>query len=125
MIIVTNCAVCGEQFEIDSSEDEDKCQICRIFYGPFYKAEWTRELTIAGLTYSDWFVIVGHIQLAIRHPENTGPAADYVRSLARQVAQRILENMPGFSDEMLRKLKWDTELGLTLQKEEMIESTRH
>ena len=51
-----------------------------------------------GITWgvAEMWAVIGQLQLALRHPANTGPTAD----LARQVAQALI-------DEVERRAQWE------------------
>ena len=58
--------------------------------------EWN-EINLMPLSYCDMLVIVGHIILALRHPENNGPSTEIARKLIRDMAAKLLDR---FGDEM-------------------------
>ena len=50
------------------------------------EAAWLAEVPALGLSYFDLFVIVGYLQLALRHPDTIGPSLDRAREIGRQMA---------------------------------------
>lgn len=112
------CLICGSAFYTDDP-NENQCRFCRSTLNEFADEQelWSRELEIKGASYTDWFVIVGQLQLALRHPENIGPAANLARVFAKQIAERIVQGIPSFNNDRIKKLKWDAELKVPLRKE--------
>jgi hypothetical protein len=46
--------------------------------------------------------LVGNVQLALRHPQNTGPASQIARDIVRQIAERVRqEGFPANAEIML------------------------
>ena len=113
------CILCGEIFWTDDPE-ETKCELCRSTLNEFADDQelWSRELEVKGASYTDWFVIIGQLQLALRHPQNVGPAAELARIFARQLAKRIIDGIPSFTNNQIKKMKWDTELGVSVSEQE-------
>lgn len=51
--------------------------------------KWKRETVALLLTKVEILSLVGHIQLALRHPENKGPTREIARHAARRLASLI------------------------------------
>ena len=51
--------------------------------------KWKRETVAILLTKVEILSLVGHIQLALRHPENKGPTREIARHAARRLASLI------------------------------------
>lgn len=71
------------------------------------------EQVFFDMTYGEMFVVlVGNIQLALRHQENTGPSSVVVKTLAREMAERIITDLAVITPEVLAATKWVEELGV-------------
>ncbi len=51
--------------------------------------KWKQEMVAVLLTKVEILSLVGHIQLALRHPENKGPTREAARHAARRLASLI------------------------------------
>ncbi|RPJ06046.1 MAG: hypothetical protein EHM36_07495 [Deltaproteobacteria bacterium] len=51
--------------------------------------KWKQEVVAVLLTKVEILSLVGHIQLALRHPENKGPTREIARHAARRLASLI------------------------------------
>lgn len=51
--------------------------------------KWKQEIIPVVLTKVEILSLVGHIQLALRHPENKGPTREIARRAARKLASLI------------------------------------
>ncbi len=66
--------------------------------------KWKRETVAVLLTKVEVLSLVGHIQLALRHPENKGPTREIARRTARKLASLITHD-DVFSPEVLGEWK--------------------
>ena len=64
--------------------------------------KWKREMVAVLLTKVEIMSLVGHIQLALRHPENNGPTKEVARRAARKLASLIV-NDDVFVPEVLQE----------------------
>ena len=54
--------------------------------------KWKREMVAVILTKVEIMSLVGHVQLALRHPENKGPTREVARRAARKLASLIVND---------------------------------
>ena len=64
--------------------------------------KWKRETVAVLLTKMEILSLVGHIQLALRHPENKGPTREVARSAARKLAS-VIAHDDVFAPEVLEE----------------------
>ncbi len=64
--------------------------------------KWKQERVAVLLTKVEILSLVGHIQLALRHPENKGPTREIARHAARRMAGLIAHD-DVFASEVLEE----------------------
>ena len=64
--------------------------------------KWKQEMVAVLLTKVEILSLVGHIQLALRHPENKGPTREVARHAARRLAT-LIANDDIFVPEVLEE----------------------
>jgi len=69
-------------------------QRLEALYPPGDDHPWLREDYQIGMTGLQILVIVGHLILALRHPDNTGPSSVVARHIARQLCALICSHVP-------------------------------
>ena len=69
------------------------------------RAIWDHVLPIHA-SYFHWFCLLGSIQLALRHPDNIGPSSDIIRRMAKEIAERLIEDIPVINREFIEQAKW-------------------
>ena len=66
--------------------------------------KWKQEMVAVLLTKVEILSLVGHIQLALRHPENKGPTREVARHAARKLASLVAHD-DVFIPEVLEEWK--------------------
>ncbi len=66
------------------------------------------------LTMMQCMCIVGHIELALRHPENHGPAAFIAKKTAEHLIGKMFETWPEFRERKDLLTAWEKVFDLVL-----------
>ncbi len=74
------------------------------------------ELNI-NLTMMQSMCIVGHIELALRHPENNGPAAFIAKKTAEHLIYKMLETWPAFRERKDLMEAWQSVFDINFNQE--------
>lgn len=72
----------------------------------FKEKKWDRLLPVEA-TYFQWFTVLGNIELSLRHPKNIGPSSPVIREFAKQLAERLIDELPDtFTEEVIALTNW-------------------
>ena len=52
------------------------------------------EIVEIATTPARLFILIGHMQLALRHPDNTGASADFAREMTNNLANMLCHYVP-------------------------------
>lgn len=52
------------------------------------------EIVEIATTPARLFILIGHLQVALRHPENTGASADFAREMTNNLARVVCHYVP-------------------------------
>jgi len=78
---------------------------------PFKSTKWA-EIIPLHMTYLDAFIILGNLQLSLRHPENIGPSAVRSKQIARFLAKRLIQDIEDLTPEIIEQAGWKEEFEL-------------
>ena len=71
------------------------------------------EITVVAPAFA-WMMVLGNMQLALRHPENTGPSAEMARQFGDQLLEKLIAEGVFTADEAITArsgaLVWRDEL---------------
>lgn len=85
-----------------------------MFQPEFKDPKWEESTTVT-LTHFHMFVLLGEIELALRHPQNTGPSAQVARDIGRQMAAHLAATIDDVTPEFVRAANWPQTFGLNPQ----------
>ncbi len=60
-----------------------------------------RSPILIEMDYFAMFVLIGNVQLALRHQEHVGPSSTIAKTLAREMAERIMTDLDVITPEVL------------------------
>jgi ribosomal protein L37E len=87
------CLICGLESFNENDIKEKYCGNCKIFHEPIVKEKGNAKFIIE-MDCKSAICIIAQIQLASRHPENTGESQKMAESFARQLQEQIVRFFP-------------------------------